>query len=49
MLAAGAGSDLDGRYHAGDIIKQVAPTVGGGGGGPGGFRPGGGQTAAQDR
>ena len=43
MLAAGAGSDLDGRYHAGDIIKQVAPTVGGGGGGRPDFAQAGGK------
>ena len=43
MLAAGAGSDLDGRYHAGDIIKQVAPTVGGGGGGRADFAQAGGK------
>ncbi len=43
MLAAGAGSDLDGRYHAGDIIKQVAPTVGGGGGGRADFAQAGGR------
>ena len=43
MLAAGAGSGLDGRYHAGDIIKQVAPTVGGGGGGRADFAQAGGK------
>ena len=43
MLAAGAGSDLDGRYHAGDIIKQVAPAVGGGGGGRADFAQAGGK------
>ena len=43
MLAAGAGSGLDGRYHAGDIIKQVAPTVGGGGGGRPDFAQAGGK------
>ena len=43
MLAAGAGSDLDGRYHAGNIIKQVAPTVGGGGGGRADFAQAGGK------
>ncbi len=41
MLAAG--SDPDGRYHAGDIIKQVAPTVGGGGGGRADFAQAGGK------
>ncbi len=43
MLAAGAGNDLDGRYHAGNIIKQVAPTVGGGGGGRADFAQAGGK------
>ncbi len=43
MLAAGAGSQLDGRYHAGNIIKQVAPTVGGGGGGRADFAQAGGK------
>ena len=43
MLAAGAGSDLDGRYHAGNIIKQVAPAVGGGGGGRPDFAQAGGK------
>ena len=43
MLAAGAGGDLDGRYHAGDIIKQVAPAVGGGGGGRADFAQAGGK------
>ena len=43
MLAAGAGGGLDGRYHAGDIIKQVAPTVGGGGGGRPDFAQAGGK------
>ena len=43
MLAAGAGSGLDGRYHAGNIIKQVAPAVGGGGGGRADFAQAGGK------
>ena len=43
MLAAGAGGDLDGRYHAGNIIKQVAPAVGGGGGGRADFAQAGGK------
>ena len=43
MLAAGGGSGLDGRYHAGDIIKQVAPAVGGGGGGRADFAQAGGK------
>ncbi len=43
MLAAGAGSDTGGRYHAGNIIRQVAPTVGGGGGGRADFAQAGGR------
>ena len=43
MLAAGAGGQLDGRYHAGNIIKQVAPAVGGGGGGRADFAQAGGK------
>ena len=43
MLAVGAGSGLDGRYHAGNIIKQVAPAVGGGGGGRADFAQAGGK------
>ena len=33
LLIAGVTKDLIGRYHAGNIIKQIAPIVGGGGGG----------------
>ncbi|HSV93254.1 MAG TPA: alanine--tRNA ligase [Desulfobacterales bacterium] len=33
MLAAGVTKDLTGRYHAGNIIKQVSVVVGGSGGG----------------
>ena len=33
MLIAGVTQDLAGRYHAGNIIKQVAAMVGGSGGG----------------
>ena len=43
MLAAGAGGGLDGRYHAGNIIKQVAAAVGGGGGGRADFAQAGGK------
>lgn len=32
-LVASASADLTNRVHAGNIIKEVAPTVGGGGGG----------------
>src|SRR5439155_534749 len=33
LLVAGVTRDLTSRYHAGNIIKQLAPLVGGGGGG----------------
>jgi hypothetical protein len=33
LLLAAVTKDLVGRYHAGNIIKQLAPLVGGGGGG----------------
>jgi alanyl-tRNA synthetase len=32
-LCVGVSKDLTGRIKAGDIVKQVAPIVGGGGGG----------------
>src|SRR5207248_1304482 len=34
LLVAGVTKDLTGRYHAGNIIKQLAPLVGRAGGGP---------------
>ena len=43
MLAAGSGNKLDSQYHAGNIVKQVAPTVGGGGGGRAEFAQAGGK------
>ena len=43
MLAAGSGSELDSQYHAGNIVKQVAPAVGGGGGGRADFAQAGGK------
>ena len=33
LLIAGVTPDLHGRFHAGQIIKALAPLVGGGGGG----------------
>ncbi|MDJ0989691.1 MAG: alanine--tRNA ligase [Desulfobacterales bacterium] len=33
LLIAGVTQDLQGRFHAGNLIKQLAPVVGGGGGG----------------
>ncbi|MBI4716116.1 MAG: alanine--tRNA ligase, partial [Nitrospirae bacterium] len=32
-LVAGVCGNLDGRFHAGEILKRIAPLVGGGGGG----------------
>ena len=39
--------DLTGRYHAGNIIKQLAPLVGGGGGGRPDFAQAGGKDPAR--
>jgi len=36
-------ADLTSRYHAGNIIKEVAPIVGGGGGGRADFAQAGGK------
>ena len=33
LLLAAVTSDLTKKYHAGDIIKRIAPLIGGGGGG----------------
>ena len=43
MLLAAVTKDLTGRYHAGNIIKQIAPIVGGGGGGRPDFAQAGGK------
>jgi alanyl-tRNA synthetase len=43
MLLAAVTKDLTGRYHAGNIIKQLAPLVGGGGGGRPDFAQAGGK------
>ncbi len=43
ILLAGVTKDLTGRYHAGNIIKQLAPLVGGGGGGRPDFAQAGGK------
>jgi alanyl-tRNA synthetase len=39
--------DLTGRYHAGNIIKQLAPLVGGSGGGRPDFAQAGGKDPAR--
>ena len=33
MLAAGVTNDLEGSFHAGNILKEIASIVGGSGGG----------------
>jgi alanyl-tRNA synthetase len=43
MLLAAVTKDLVGKYHAGNIIKQLAPIVGGGGGGRPDFAQAGGK------
>ena len=43
LLLAAVTKDLTGRYHAGNIIKQLAPLVGGGGGGRPDFAQAGGK------
>jgi alanyl-tRNA synthetase len=43
VLVAGVTKDLVGKYHAGNIIKQLAPLVGGGGGGRPDFAQAGGK------
>jgi alanyl-tRNA synthetase len=42
-LVGSTSSSLTGRYDAGDIIRQVAPIVGGGGGGRPDFAQAGGK------
>jgi alanyl-tRNA synthetase len=46
-LLAVVTKDLVGRYHAGNIIKQLAPIVGGGGGGRPDFAQAGGKDASK--
>jgi alanyl-tRNA synthetase len=43
MLLAAVTKDLVGRFHAGNIIKRLAPIVGGGGGGRPDFAQAGGK------
>ena len=49
VLLAAVTKDLVGRYHAGNIIKQLAPIVGGGGGGRPDFAQAGGKDPTQAR
>ena len=43
ILVSASTKDLEARYHAGNLIKQVAPIVGGGGGGRADFAQAGGK------
>jgi alanyl-tRNA synthetase len=47
VLLAAVTKDLTGTYHAGNIIKQLAPLVGGGGGGRPDFAQAGGKDPAR--
>ncbi|HYR96837.1 MAG TPA: alanine--tRNA ligase, partial [Candidatus Binatus sp.] len=47
ILLAAVTKDLTGRFHAGNIIKQLAPLVGGGGGGRPDFAQAGGKDPAR--
>jgi alanyl-tRNA synthetase len=47
LLVAAVTADLAGRVHAGQIIKRIAPMVGGGGGGRPDFAQAGGRNAAE--
>ena len=47
LLLAAVTKDLAGRYHAGNIIKHLAPMVGGGGGGRPEFAQAGGKDPAR--
>ena len=47
LLLAAVTKDLIGRFHAGNIIKQLAPLVGGGGGGRPDFAQAGGKDPAR--
>jgi alanyl-tRNA synthetase len=47
LLLAAVTKDLTGRFHAGNIIKQLAPLVGGGGGGRPDFAQAGGKDPAR--
>jgi alanyl-tRNA synthetase len=46
-LVAAVSKDLVKRFHAGNIIKQIAPLVGGGGGGRPDFAQAGGKDPAR--